>query len=97
MVMKERGIVLGNDRAKALEFVDKWRARATDVAVEAFQAVVEAEKEAFGEKSYFYHLERCQDLGIPMPVVEPDDDDMSGADIAMGKTVAMNFVEEGQD
>lgn len=95
MVKKERDVLLGSDRAQAHSHIEQWRARAAEVAAEAFEAVVAAEKLAFGEKSYFYHLERCRELGIAMPVVEPDDDDMSGADITTDKTVAMAFAEEG--
>lgn len=67
--IRERNIVLGADRIKAQEFVSQWRQKAYGLFLEAYQCMVEAEKERFGEKSYFYRKEH----GIYEPIVEEND------------------------
>jgi hypothetical protein len=75
LVIRDRDIMLGRDREAAREYVDKWRERAVEAVVEGFREVKEEEKRRFGEKSYFYHLDRMERLGIPMPVVEADEEE----------------------
>jgi hypothetical protein len=43
-------------------------------AVEAFTLVVQRERQAFGERSYFYHQDRLKHFGIAFPEVEPDEE-----------------------
>ena len=43
-------------------------------AVEAFALVVQKEKQAFGERSYYFHLDRLERFGVAFPQVEPDEE-----------------------
>jgi hypothetical protein len=75
LVLRDRDILLCGDREQASEYVRQWRKKAAAAAVEAFALVVELEKQAFGQKSYFYHSERLEQLAIPFPEVEPDENE----------------------
>lgn len=66
-VIAERNIMLGDDRHKAMAFVERWRKRAVIQANEAFEHSVQAEKEAFGDKSYFLRKEQGR---LDEPIVE---------------------------
>jgi hypothetical protein len=77
------------------EFVKAWRERATRVAEEAFKLVQQEEKVAFGERSYFYHLERLEQEGIPFPMVEEDCEDLDQELLEDDRTTGLRFAEEG--
>jgi hypothetical protein len=74
-VLRDRDIMLRGDRAQAEAYVAAWREKAEAAAIEAFELFKSQEKQAFGEKSYFYHLDRFQQHGIPIPEMEPDEDE----------------------
>jgi len=97
LVLRDRDLLLGNDRSKAVLYVRQWRALAEKVAIDAFEAVKEAEEEAFGEKSYFYHKRRLETRGIPFPEVEEDQEELDGDAVAQDRTVLLAFAEEGEE
>ena len=76
-VERDRDVILGPDREAAREYISAWRQRATAAAVETMQLVRRREMEAFGDRSYFYHLDRLHLHGIPIPLL-PDDEDGDG-------------------
>ena len=78
------------------EYVRAWRERATRAAQDAFELVKEAEKRAFGLRSYFYHLERAQE-GIPFPVIHEDPEVVDIAAYEYDPTVRFRFAEEGEE
>lgn len=55
-VLRERGILLGNDMDAKLQYIRDWRSHAAEVAVDAFHAVREAEELAYGPKSFWFLL-----------------------------------------
>lgn len=61
-VLQERNVILGTDRSHTEEYVRAWQSRAERLAVEAFKAVEEAERAAFGSRSYFNRVERSRFL-----------------------------------
>ncbi len=63
LVLKDRDLLLGHDTATIISYVREWRARAEVATLTAFQAVIEAEKLAFQENSYFYHTQDMASLG----------------------------------
>ena len=91
LVLKDRDIILVSNREAAAIYLKKWRRRAVAIAVEAFELVVKEEKRLFGQKSYFYYLERKERLGIPIPVVEADKED--SADNSNIREVDVDFAE----
>jgi hypothetical protein len=93
-VLRDRDVLLGADRGKALEYVAEWRENAVEMAVEAFALVKEAEMKGFGDKSYFFYKERLDRLGIPMPVLgaELDQGGANGGDDGGD----LGFAEEGE-
>ena len=72
-VEKDRNILLGKDRAAAQRFVSEWREKAVQAAIEAMQLVREKEVESFGDRSYFYYLDRQTLYNIPMPEISDDE------------------------
>src|SRR6266498_2895854 len=79
-ILRERNIILGNDRAAAKGFFLKWRTTAAEVAISAFQNV-KAERESFIDKSYFYLLDQANGDYNTMAHPQPDSPtDMSGRD-----------------
>jgi len=101
LVLRDRDILLSGSREEASKYVKAWREKAVAAAIEAFALVVQKEKQAFGEKSYYFHLDRLERFGLVFPEVEPDEEDEveegeskeGGADFA---EAAMGEVEEGQ-
>lgn len=63
-VVQERDLLLGDDGQRVLDFVLQWREKALQQANGAFQDLMQAERRAFGEKSYFYRREQLLD---PLP------------------------------
>ena len=100
LVLRDRDIMLSGDWEAATAYVRECRQRAEAAAVEAFEVLVRDEKRLFGEKSYFYHLERKQHLGIPIPTIEPDEeaavDDEEGGE-AEGREAEVDFAEAAMD
>ena len=96
-VLAERDVLLGSDRAKAHEFIMRWRTRAVEVAVEAFAVMRAEEKRVFGEKSFYYHKERFLQYGIPMPTVEPDLDVLEDEILAAAGQEGLLFAEEAEE
>lgn len=96
-VLGERDTMLGVDRAAAGAFVKSWRARATEEVTKAFNAVMDAERRAFGDRSYFYLKDRSSLRGLPMPEVDSDSDAEEGDDEDGGACEAdtMEFAEAG--
>ena len=98
-VLRDRDILLTGPRCDADQYIKEWRGRAVAAAEGAFRLVIQREKEAFGERSYFYHLERLENLGIPFPRIKPDDagecaDDELTAEKG-GVAGRLHFAEEG--
>lgn len=91
-VLRERSILLGNDLDIKLQYIREWRSIATQAALDAFNAMREAEELAYGPKSYFRLM---REHGGVLPEVEPDPDDMADFDPSTDRTVALNFAEEG--
>src|SRR6266498_5144946 len=58
-VLRERNIILGNNRAAAKKFFLKWRITTVEVAISAFQDIKTVERESFMDKSYFYLLDQA--------------------------------------
>ena len=77
-VIKERDMLLCSGKEAFWHTVNAWRERAVPAAKAAFELVWETEKAAFGDKSYFYHLERVKSLGIAFPALAPDEDEVEG-------------------
>ncbi|ESZ98114.1 hypothetical protein SBOR_1493 [Sclerotinia borealis F-4128] len=71
-VLHDRDILLLGPREIADEYIKNWRATAVIAAVDAFELMVQREKDVFGERSYFYHLDRLEKENIPFPVLEAD-------------------------
>ena len=55
-VHKDRNILLGDNDANAVQFVQEVRARLVKAYIRAYDIMVEAEKEYYGESSYFAQL-----------------------------------------
>jgi hypothetical protein len=66
-VIKERNIILGNDREAFDAYVDAWRKNAVQRYKEAFKLVEAREREVFREKSFFMKREGHE----PQPDDEP--------------------------
>jgi hypothetical protein len=77
LVLQDRDTLLNGTQEKAAAYVEGWRARAVAAAKEAFVLFIQTEKHVFGEKSYFFHLDRLQHQGIHFPEIEPDDESSS--------------------
>ncbi|CAM6002997.1 unnamed protein product [Sphagnum balticum] len=93
-VLRDRDIMLLGSREEADKYLKKWRDTAVEVAVEAFKLVVEEEKRVFGDKSYWYNLERLERDGVPFPDLANDE----GFDTDEGETPSRgedNFAEKG--
>jgi hypothetical protein len=73
-VLRDRDTLLIGRQDDFEKYVHDWRKRAVAAAEEAFELVKEQEMKFFGAKSYFYHVERCERLGIPLPNIEPDEE-----------------------
>jgi hypothetical protein len=73
LVERDRNTLLRTDRNAASRYVQNWRGRASSTAVDLFQIVLQREKSAFGERSYFYHLERQVLHGIAIPGLSDDE------------------------
>ena len=63
-VLKERDAVLGGSALKAWTLVERHRSRMSEAWKEAFTEMVELEKAAFEEKSYFHRAEHHKDMDI---------------------------------
>lgn len=74
LVLRDRDTLLRGHREGADMYIKAWRERAVAAAVEAFTLVVQKEKQAFGERSYFFHQDRLTRFGIAFPEVEPDEE-----------------------
>ncbi|KAJ5699211.1 hypothetical protein N7536_003877 [Penicillium majusculum] len=57
-VRRELDVLFGDDDDMAYGYVQSWRRNAQQLYCAAFENLVVAEKEAFGENSYFYRRER---------------------------------------
>ena len=77
------------------EHVRVWRAHSTKAAQEAFDMVKHEEKRVPGERPYFYHLERFEQLGIPVPGVLEGREELDPETWAGDPTVQFRFAEEG--
>jgi hypothetical protein len=75
LVLRDRDILLSGSREEAGKYVKAWREKAVAAAVEAFVLVVQKEKQAFGAKSYYFHLDRLERFGLAFPEVDPDEED----------------------
>jgi hypothetical protein len=62
-VFVELEVLFGEDQAAAHQWISEWRKRATRQFVQAFRAVISAEKAAYGQKSFFY----LKKAGLPIP------------------------------
>lgn len=76
-VLRERDILLGADRDAAAQFISQWRERAVIEIVAAFNLVRSAEARHFGEASFFYHLHRQRELGVPIPILDSEEEDLA--------------------
>ena len=56
--------------------------------------MIAKEKRVFGEKSYYYHLERHCSHGIPMPMVEPDIDILNKETLEAARKKELLFAED---
>ena len=74
-VMSEKKLLLQGTNAQRNKYINEWRKRAVNKVCEAFKIVKQAERDAFGEKSYFYRKER----GLS-PAVSNDDPDPGNCD-----------------
>ena len=54
-------------------------------------------KLVFGERSYFYHLERFEQHGIPIPNVLEDTEELDPETWAGDPTIQFRFAEEGME
>lgn len=95
-VIKDRDLLLGGDTERVSAYIAQWRKRAEQTALEAFEVVKEEERRVFGEKSYFYHRERLDQQGIPIPTMSDDEEELDEGLVGRDRTVAMGFAEEGQ-
>ncbi|KAF7514661.1 hypothetical protein PCG10_005209, partial [Penicillium crustosum] len=57
-VRRELDVLFGDDDDMAWGYVQSWRRNAQQLYCDAFENLVLAEKDAFGENSYFYRRER---------------------------------------
>jgi hypothetical protein len=98
-VLRDYRTLLCGDRALASRYVEDWRRRAVAAAVDAFAVVREAEKRVFGEKSYFFHLDRLENAGVPFPTIDPDEDEgcESGEAEVQGDCTQTAFAEAGME
>jgi hypothetical protein len=96
-VLAERDAVLSSGPKGLKRFVTAWRKQATKAAQEAFAIVRQGEKAAFGDRSYFYHLERLEQNGIPFPVVMQDAECLEPGAWEGDRTVDFRFAEEGNE
>jgi hypothetical protein len=94
-VLQERDIMLCGSLEVANQYVKEWRERAVRVAVETFALVKQEEVKAFGDRSYFYHLERFETEGIPFPLVIEDKEEIDPEIWENDPTVQLRFAEEG--
>lgn len=62
-MLNERDIVLGAKNKEYKDWLKEYRLRTSKAAIEAFQHIKRAEKQAFGTNSFFFLLEQ----GIPSP------------------------------
>ena len=83
LAINDRNVILGSDREAAWTFIIRWREVAIIQANAAFQLVVSEERRLFGDKSYFFHAEKRDLYGTPIPELFDDADDVdSDADRA---------------
>jgi hypothetical protein len=94
-VLQERDIMLCGSLEVVNQYVKEWRERAVRVAVETFALVKQEEVKAFGDRSYFYHLERFETKGIPFPLVIEDKEEIDPEIWENDPTVQLRFAEEG--
>jgi hypothetical protein len=94
-VLKERNILLGDDREMAHAFIAQWRGKAVPTVLSLYDDMIAEEKRVFGEKSYYYHLERLRVKGIPMPEVEPDVDVLDDDILEEARKEGLLFAEDG--
>jgi hypothetical protein len=97
-VLRERDTVLRGGRDAASEFVQRWRAKAVEAAVEADMIMQEAEIRCFGEKAYHYHWRRLKESGIPIPDLPPDEEEVADDGYEVGGNGSEPaFAEEGME
>ena len=96
-MLRDHDILFSRNASEVRTYIQQWQARAEKAAVETFEIVQEEEQRVFGSKSYFYHLEYLESLGIPMPDVSEDKEEMNKEEVARDRTVAMDFAEAGEE
>jgi hypothetical protein len=94
-VLAERDVMLGPDRQAAQRYVNEWRVRATRQLLEAFRAVVAAEKAAFGGRSFFYRQDTSGSGCGPLEDSASDSESASGSD-SDSEERGFDFAEEGE-
>ncbi len=90
IVTNKHNILLRPDVAKVAAFVKTWRANALVKAYEAYEAVKVAEREAFGQKSFFVLREQ----GYTMDELFAMDPDMCEAGNGGGNGADMRFAKD---
>lgn len=85
-VYMELETLFGEDQAAAHQWISQWRKRASRQFVQAFQAVISAEKAAFGDRSFFY----LKKAGLPIPEVHLQYQKDVGSDAGSGDLTDMD-------
>jgi hypothetical protein len=93
-VVRERDVLLGNDRAAAHKYIKQWRRKTVPVVLRLYQEMIDEEKRAFGDKSFYYHLELSRANGTPMPAIEADADVLDEEVVRAASEEGLLFAEE---
>ena len=95
-VLEERDLLLKGSEAEVLKHLTKWRKRAEEVTVEAWEQKKKDELSKFAEKSYIF-AEQQRELGVEVEAEEDDDVVEGGSDEEGGGDQEMEFAEEGEE
>jgi hypothetical protein len=76
-VLWKRDILLGVDCNAVAQFISRWRERAVVEIVATFNLVQSTEARHFGEALFFYHLHRQRELGVPIPILDSEEEDLA--------------------
>lgn len=102
LALLHRDKMLLSSKEDMWNYVRAWRIKAVAAAIESHQIVRKLEMDAYGEKSYYYNLEKSVAEGVPMPTLPDDfgpeapDSDLSDSEHERGGT-PLKFAEQGEN
>lgn len=94
-VLAQRDLLLGHDVDRISEYIIQWRVKAKERAIATIKRVFEAEKDVFGERSFFYMRERGLSFEDCLAVAADDYSEEAALDRTEGLDLV--FAEEGTE